>query len=126
MAQAAGTTTITATRIGGGVSGSATLTVTAPAGVSYSAQIAPLWQSFGCVGCHPGNGGYSMTSYSAVVGNGSSGPAVSPSNASSSNLYLKLTAAPPFGSRMPVGGPFLSASQLQLVADWINQGALNN
>lgn len=123
---AAGSTTITATRIGGGVSGSATLTVTAPAGVSYSAQIAPLWQQFGCVGCHPGNGGYSMGSYAQVVGNGSSGPAVIPNNAAGSNLYRKIAGTQTSGSRMPVGGPFMNASQLQLVADWINQGALNN
>lgn len=123
---AAGSTTITATRIGGGVSGTATLTVTAPAGVSYSTQIAPLWQQFGCVGCHPGNGGYSMLSYAQVVGNGSNGPAVIPNNAAGSNLYRKLTSNPPFGSQMPVGGAPMNANQLQLVADWINQGALNN
>jgi hypothetical protein len=36
----------------------------------------------------------------------------------------KISAAPPFGARMPLDGPpFLSASQIQVISDWIAEGA---
>jgi len=42
-------------------------------------------------------------------------------------LYLKLSTAPPFGSRMPLNGPpFFSAEELRLVHDWIAEGAGDN
>ena len=41
-------------------------------------------------------------------------------------LIKKLSAAPPFGSRMPQGGPNLPDSTVTVLRNWINQGALNN
>ncbi len=41
-------------------------------------------------------------------------------------LYRKLTPTPPFGSRMPQGGPFLTATELDLIRRWIAEGALDN
>jgi hypothetical protein len=39
-------------------------------------------------------------------------------------LLVKLDGPPPGqGSRMPLGGPFLSAAEVQLIRDWIAQGA---
>jgi hypothetical protein len=45
----------------------------------------------------------------------------------SSTLYQKVDEAPPFGSRMPLGGPpFLSDEDIALIHDWIAEGAADN
>jgi hypothetical protein len=48
---------------------------------------------------------------------------IDPSSPSDSVLYLKLTANPPFGVRMPLGGTPLDASTLACVLAWITQEA---
>lgn len=45
----------------------------------------------------------------------------------SSILYQKIDEAPPFGSRMPLGGPpFLTGAEIDLFHDWIAEGAADN
>ena len=45
----------------------------------------------------------------------------------SSIIYLKVEQAPPFGSRMPLGGPpFLTDEEENLLHDWIAEGANDN
>lgn len=42
-------------------------------------------------------------------------------------MYQKLSDAPPFGSRMPLNGPpFWTSDELQLLHDWIAEGASDN
>ena len=43
-------------------------------------------------------------------------------------LYQIVQANPPWpgGNRMPLGGPYLDATQIQTIATWIDQGAKNN
>jgi hypothetical protein len=42
-------------------------------------------------------------------------------------MYQKLSDAPPFGSRMPLNGPpFWTDDELQLLHDWIAEGASDN
>jgi hypothetical protein len=53
-------------------------------------------------------------------------PLIQASDPDNSILYRKLTPTPPFGSRMPQGGPFLTASELDLIRRWIVEGALEN
>lgn len=52
---------------------------------------------------------------------------VVPGDPSSSYLYLKLSESePPFGTQMPQRFEYLSDEQVQLIADWIDQGAIEN
>lgn len=52
---------------------------------------------------------------------------VQPGNAANSYLIQKLEGtAGIFGTRMPQGGPFLSSEQIDLIRQWINEGAENN
>jgi hypothetical protein len=52
---------------------------------------------------------------------------VQPGDADASYIILKLEGAPGVsGTRMPQGGPFLSSVQINLIRQWINEGALNN
>ena len=41
-------------------------------------------------------------------------------------LAQKLGAAPPFGGRMPYGGPYLDTVDQQTIRDWIAEGANDN
>ena len=52
---------------------------------------------------------------------------VEPNDAENSYLIHKLDGrAGIVGDRMPVGGPFLSAADIDVIKQWINAGAANN
>ena len=108
--------------------------------VSFAAQIRPILDRpmAGC-SCHmpvaggPGMAtqlsGLSLGSYAALRDGGfNSGPEiVIAGQPCASILYQKVSDAPPFGSRMPLSGPpFLTADELQLIHDWIAEGAADN
>lgn len=88
------------------------------------------------VGCHDRiarQQGLQLTSdvsYANIVGRPStevpSLSRVAPGDPENSYLYRKLTGVGITGDRMPQGGPFLSASDLALVRDWIRRGAPND
>lgn len=105
--------------------------------VSFRVDVLPLFarssREGGC-SCHDGgrNGvgfqlsGLDTTGYDALMrgGRSSGQDIVVPGDPCISVLYLKLTSAPPFGARMPLSGPpYLSDEELQLVHDWIAEGA---
>jgi hypothetical protein len=72
--------------------------------------------------------------YAALVGRGSmsarcgGGGArlVVPGDPNASLLYLKLSAAPACGDRMPQGASPLTAAQVEMVRSWIAAGAPND
>ena len=85
--------------------------------------------STGSTSCHGASStsGYPMTSYDAIINHvASSGTTVDSANGAGSNLYLKTTSSPRFGSRMPLGGTALSSANQLLIKQWIDDGALNN
>ncbi|MDB4937571.1 MAG: hypothetical protein JWP87_4543 [Labilithrix sp.] len=69
------------------------------------------------------------TAYAALIGKLSTGnkcpneTLVVPNDPEGSLFYQKLTASPPCGSRMPLGGTPLSGEQLEMVRSWIAAGA---
>ena len=67
-----------------------------------------------------------MGTVDALMIGGDHGPAISPGNADGSLLVKKLSPTPPFGSRMPLGGPYLPDTAIGLIKRWINEGAKNN
>jgi mono/diheme cytochrome c family protein len=93
-----------------------------------------------CSGCHTGGGGGLPSSmnlssraatFAALVNVASveqSGVLrVMPGDASASYVVRKLEGdASITGVRMPQGGPFLSAAEIDKVKQWINAGASNN
>ena len=88
--------------------------------VSYQADILPLWGE--CVICHSGNEPPNledMVSYDELL-NGF----VVPNDADASVLYKSLLGIDNV-SLMPPGAMWPNA-RINLVRDWINQGALNN
>ena len=108
--------------------------------VSYARDIEPMFERTlgGCAKCHDPRaanpvgftlGGLDLTSYDALLAGGArSGADIVVAGAPcASVLYLKVSAGPPFGERMPRDGPpFLLPDELDLVHDWIAEGARNN
>jgi len=123
----AGTSPITVV-VGTAVSNPVTFKVIGTAGTvwSFSADILPWLTRYGCAGCHGGNGGLYVDTQPHLLQGGNHGPAVTPGNADGSLIIQKLSANPPFGSRMPQGGPYLTDSAVQKLKEWINQGAPDN
>ncbi len=95
-------------------------------GISFKNQIRPIFQRYGCDGCHGGSGGLFVQTVAQLLQGGLDGPAVIPGKADSSIIIRKVSPNPPFGVRMPQGGPYLPDSTIQIMKLWINQGAKDN
>ena len=108
--------------------------------VSFSAQVLPILNT-NCFRCHRDGGQADLAgielslvpedSYDALVGQPSQlDPTLThviPGDSEASLLYLIISSdSPPIGTRMPQGEAPLSPSDISLVRDWIDQGALNN
>jgi mono/diheme cytochrome c family protein len=123
-------------------SGKATQTSTTPAtsgsGVSFAREIQVIFNS-NCVVCHQGTsapGGISLEpapAYSNLVNVKSQQGAlqrVLPGQPDKSYLVAKLQGtqvqAGGSGAQMPYGSSPLTQSQIDLIKQWITQGALNN
>lgn len=94
--------------------------------VSYTQDVTPIFQRYGCVSCHGGTNGLEVTPRGALLrGDSDHGPVVRLRDAAGSVLIRKMQPSPPFGDRMPLGGQ-VSAVDLQTIADWIDQGGRDN
>ena len=133
-ALAAGSSTI---RVGDGSSPpfNAAIIVNVSGAVSFSGQVQPIF-TVSCVnaGCHPGGGApfplATGVSYANLVNRpATNGPCagdlrVQPLNADASALIKRVEGT--CGVQMPLGGSPLPSGQIQLIRNWINQGAKNN
>ncbi|MEJ2512853.1 MAG: hypothetical protein P8Y72_14810 [Anaerolineales bacterium] len=92
-------------------------------GVSYGADVSQIIQSR-CINCHGGEkieGELVMLSYEDLMKGGESGQVIVAGDAANSLLVQLITEM-----EMPKRGPKLTPVQIQLITDWVNQGALNN
>ncbi len=72
------------------------------------------------------NGGLALNTVGNIIAGGNHGTAVNVSDPDASILILKVRSNPPFGSRMPTGGPFLKTIEVDMIRRWIEQGARDN
>ena len=108
--------------------------------ILFSADIQPIFDA-NCTTCHRTGGQADMAgillklvadeSFELLVDQPSSQQSdltlVVPGDANASLLFLKVSAnSPPIGATMPLVGARLSSTDLGLIRDWINQGALDN
>jgi len=131
---------------GAGLSQSGDLLTSA---TGFAAQIEPLFDT-NCIRCHApggigfnGTGGNQNNGLDLTSGNSHAGLVnqptfeapdvpprwrVLPGEPDSSYIIQKISSASPkAGNRMPLDGPpFLSENEIQLIIDWIEEGAPNN
>jgi hypothetical protein len=85
-------------------------------------RVAPLLQER-CLSCHgpeKKRGGLDLSTRAGVLAGGDSGPALVPGAAQRSRL-LQMVSSP--GAKMPRTGPKLTAGEVALVREWIDNGA---
>ena len=94
------------------------------AGVDYNSEIQPIFDN-SCTSCHKNGGTYfgglDLSSYSEVMEGGNSGNVVVPFDYANSLLWQHVNSSymPPYGS----GSYPLTANQIDLIAQWIDEGA---
>jgi hypothetical protein len=94
--------------------------------LTYDQQVLPILTAH-CIGCHKGEngkGGLDLSTYAKLKEGGASGEVIKPGDPENSRLY-RLTAhkEQPF---MPPKMPQIAKEQLDTLAAWIQQGALEN
>jgi hypothetical protein len=109
--------------------------------VSFRQEIVPQIfeaEPLACLDCHAPTaptpigfevGGLDLSNHATMLEGGvhSDNTAIIPGRPCDSILLQKVSSGPPFGARMPVGAPpYLSDDVLQLLHDWIAEGAKNN
>ena len=92
--------------------------------VDYASQIQPIFNS-NCTTCHYSSGGMgslNLTSFSELMNGGVSGPSIVAGDHQNSLLYQRIVLPPGTDGNMPPNVP-LSQSQIDIIAQWIDQGA---
>ena len=89
--------------------------------VDYNTEIQPIFNN-NCGNCHLGNssGGLNLSNYENAMTGGNSGAVVEPGDHANSYLWQRVDD----GSMPPGNNPDLSAEQINLIAQWIDEGAL--
>ena len=91
--------------------------------VSFANDVLPIIQSR-CINCHGGDRteeGLTLNDHASLMAGSDNGPVVTPGDAVNS-LLVELLAT----QKMPKRGPKLTPPQVQVITDWVNQGALDN
>jgi mono/diheme cytochrome c family protein len=91
--------------------------------VSFAHDVLPIIESR-CTNCHGGDRvekGLNLKTYADMMAGSENGPVVTAGNAADSKLVELIVT-----QKMPKRGPKLTPPQVQLIAEWVNQGALNN
>ena len=92
------------------------------AGVDYNLEIQPIFNS-NCISCHSGSDAeedLSLTSYDNLMNGGESGDVVIPYDHANSLLWQYVNSG-----FMPPGANDLTQSQVNLISQWIDEGALS-
>lgn len=97
--------------------------VVASGGVSFQNDILPIFDR-SCTRCHGGNrteAELDLRSYASLMTGSENGPVIVAGDDEASELITQVVTG-----EMPRRAPKLAAEQLQLLVDWVNQGALDN
>tara|TARA_B110000438_G_scaffold51991_1_gene52266 strand:- start:377 stop:1369 length:993 start_codon:yes stop_codon:yes gene_type:complete len=95
--------------------------------VDYSSQIQPIFDN-NCTSCHIDGGAYygglDLSSYILVMEGGNSGNTIVSYEHTDSELYQRITLYESDDQFMPQNGSPLPQSDIDLIAQWIDEGAL--
>ena len=91
--------------------------------VDYQTEIQTIFNS-NCGNCHLGNssGGLNLSTYQNLMAGGNSGAVILPGNHANSYLWQKINN----GEMPPGNNPDLNTNEINLIAQWIDEGALEN
>lgn len=94
--------------------------------ISFGKEVFPILRS-NCLPCHLAENenpsGLALDNYETLMKGGEHGNTVVPGKPKESYLYLKLLPNPPFGKQMARNKRKLSEEEIQVIYDWIEQGA---
>jgi hypothetical protein len=96
--------------------------------LSYQADIKPIMDQY-CVECHKAGGkgteksGLLLDTYAATMKGTNFGPVVIPGQAINSTLYRLVTGKADPSLRMPHDSEPLAEDKINMIKDWIDQGA---
>ena len=99
--------------------------------ISYKADIQPILQQY-CVECHAEGGtgyeksGLLLTSYESVMKGTRFGSIIKPGDALSSTLIMLVEGRADPSIKMPHGKESLPKEKIELLKQWVKQGAKNN
>ncbi|MFO7586014.1 MAG: c-type cytochrome domain-containing protein [Anaerolineales bacterium] len=91
--------------------------------VSFRNDILPIFENT-CVRCHGGlrtERGLDLSTYDALMRGSRNGAMLIPGDADSSELAIQVVSG-----EMPRRAPKLPEEHIQLIIEWVNQGALDN
>lgn len=95
--------------------------------IDYNSQIQPIFDN-NCISCHNNGGGYAggldLSSYDNALAGGNSNNSIIPNDHSNSLLYERITLPEENQLSMPQFGSSLPESDITLISQWIDQGAL--
>ena len=91
--------------------------------IDYNSQIQPIFNT-NCITCHQygGSATLNLTSYTGLINGGWSGPSIIAGDHENSLLYQRIILPVGTDGSMPPNVP-LSQSEIDLIAQWIDQGA---
>jgi len=99
--------------------------------ISYKADIQPILQQY-CLECHAEGGkgyeksGLLLTSYEGVMKGTRFGSIIKPGDALSSTLIMLVEGRADPSIKMPHGKESLPKEKIELLKQWVKQGAKNN
>ena len=91
--------------------------------VSFTKDVLPIIESR-CINCHGGERtekGLNLKSFADVMSGSENGPVIVPGDATHSKLVELI-----LNQKMPKRGPKLTPPQVEIITNWVNQGAPNN
>ena len=86
--------------------------------VEYISQIQPIFDAR-CTDCHGNSAGLNLSSYNNLMAGSINGDVVIPFDHASSELWQRV-----YSGQMPPGNNDLTDSQINLISQWIDEGAL--
>ncbi|MDP7027858.1 MAG: c-type cytochrome domain-containing protein [Candidatus Marinimicrobia bacterium] len=86
--------------------------------VDYNSEIQPIFNS-ACTSCHGSSAGLDLSSYNNIMMGSNNGDVVIPYDHASSELWVRVNSG-----QMPPGNNDLTDEQVDLIAQWIDEGAL--
>ena len=86
--------------------------------VDYDSQIQPIFNSK-CTQCHGNSAGLNLSSYENIMQGSNNGDVIIPYDYANSELWQRINSG-----QMPPGNNDLTVAQVNLIAQWIDEGAL--